>query len=636
MSLFKQIWQARRAVATPSSTDALARADTLIREGHPLEDAGDFDAARKRYQDALSVAPDYWRTHLNLGNLHRALLQPHDAIRCYERAIELAPHEANSHLNLGNAFMDAGKASEAAASYEEAARLRNDWAAPWLGYASAIAPTDSSAAEAALRRAASIDPNDGAIAARLGILLANAGRQDEAEALISASLERLPASFALLITQAGFCSKAGDPAGAVDAYRRALALKPDHWEAWSAYLFVSNFLPDVDTSTLFTEHLRFGQHIARIIRPNPAGVEGDKAKRLRIAYLSPDFRAHPVANFVAPVLRHHDRTRFEIHCFQLNRQADAITAQLKNLTQHWHEAFDLNDVQLDQRLRDNGIDILVDLAGHTTGNRLPVLARKPVPLQFTWLGYLCTTGLDTIDFRLCDAVTDPAGAAGGSEQLVRLPHTQWCYEPLRALPAISESPFTRNGFLTFGSFNQGAKLNPILMHHWASILNQLPASRIRFVGIEQERLIKTIFDVLAESGINEDRIDILGRIPTHEYMNAFNAVDVALDTHPYSGATTTCDALIMGVPVITALGPRGIMRSTASLLTACGLEEWIAPSLAEYAQTAVARVTDLSALAQLRSSLRDRLINSPVMDGATFTRALETAFRDAWTTRIAG
>lgn len=636
MSLFKQLRQGRKAVATPSGTEATAKADALIRGGHPLEDAGEFDAARNRYQEALSVAPDYWRAYLNLGNLHRKLMRPLEAIRCYERAIELAPHEANSYLNLGNAHMDAGNASEAATRYQEAASLRPDWAAPWLGYASAIAPTDSSAAEAALRRAASIDPNDGAIAARLGILLANAGRQDEAEALISASLERLPASFALLITQAGFYSKAGDSVGAVEAYRRALELKPDHWEAWSAYLFVSNFLPAIDAITLVSEHLRFGRHIARIIPSNPAEPRGNEGKRLRIAYLSPDFRAHPVANFVAPVLRHHDRTRFEIHCFQLNRQADEITAQLKNLTQHWHEAFDLNDVQLDQRLRDNGIDILVDLAGHTTGNRLPVLARKPVPLQFTWLGYLCTTGLDTIDFRLCDAVTDPAGTAGGSEQLVRLPHTLWCYEPLRALPAISESPFTRNGFLTFGSFNQGAKLNSKLMHHWASILNQLPASRIRFVGIEQERLIKTILDVLAESGINEDRIDILGRIPTHEYMNAFNAVDVALDTHPYSGATTTCDALIMGVPVITALGPRGIMRSTASLLTACGLEEWIAPSLAAYAQTAIARSSRLEDLSRLRACLRDRLINSPVMDGATFTRALETAFRDAWKTRIAG
>jgi predicted O-linked N-acetylglucosamine transferase (SPINDLY family) len=266
---------------------------------------------------------------------------------------------------------------------------------------------------------------------------------------------------------------------------------------------------------------------------------------------------------------------------------------------------------------------------------LPVLARKPAPLQFEWLGYLCTTGVSAIDYRLCDAVTDPPGAPAGSERIARLPQSQWCYEPLRELPAIGELPARNNGFWTFGSFNQGSKLNVPTLQRWARVLNARPGSRMRFVGIEQERLARRIVDAFAAEDIDAKRIDILGRIPVTEYMDAFNAVDIAFDTYPYSGATTTCDALIMGVPVATAVGERGISRSTASILAACGLEDWIAPSTDAFVEMVLSLTADADRLALLRASLRERLVRSPVMNASSFTRALEKIFRDAWRERLA-
>jgi len=629
MSLFK-LWRSRTAADAARGPDDRTRADAAIAEGHAREDAGDLDGARSRYEAAIALAPGYWRAHLNLGNAFRAAGAAEQAILCYRKAVELAPEEAAAHLNLGNALMDAGRARDAAQSYRTAAGLRRDWSAPRLGYASAVAPDDPAAAEAALREALAIEPASGAIAARLATLLDDGARHDEALQVVDDALARTPGDFHALVARASFCSAAGDAEGAVDAYRRALQAKPDRWDTWSAYLFAMNFLAHASAQELLAEHRRFGECIAHALPARPAVPSGGADKRLRIAYLSPDFRAHPVANFIAPVLRHHDRARFDVHCFQLDPRSDAVTAGLRALAPHWHEAYGLGDAALEQRLRDNGIDILVDLAGHTSGNRLPVLARKPAPLQFTWLGYLCTTGMTTVDYRLCDAVTDPPGSPPGSEQVAPLPHTQWCYEPLRALPAIGELPYRRNGFWTFGSFNQGSKLGRELLQCWARLLRRVPHSRLRIVGVVNGRLARTIAEVFASAGIDAERVDIVGRLPVAQYMDAYNTVDVAFDSHPYSGATTTCDALVMGVPVATATGDRGITRSTASLLRACGLEHWVAPSMEALPDLVCDTLSAPDAIARLRATLRDRLAGSPVMDGAAFTRSLEDTFLETW------
>lgn len=627
-------WRSRTRAETPSEAQERAQADATIAEGHRLEDAGDVHGARRHYEAAAALTPDYWRAHLNLGNAFRLQASPEEAIRCYRRAIELAPDQAAAHLNLGNALMDAGRSAEAAHSYLAAASLRVDWSAPLLGYASAVAQADPADAEKALRTALAIEPTSGTIAARLALLLEKSGRDRDAMRVLDDTLACAPDDHAALVARAAACTSSGDAAGAVDAYREALRARPSHWETWSAYLFAASLLPEIGADELIAEHFRFGERIAESLPPRAEPSRGGADKRLRIAYLSPDFRAHPVANFIAPVLRHHDHAHFDIHCFHLDARADPITAELRSRAPRWHEVHGLADDVLERRLRDNGIDILVDLTGHTSGNRLPVLARKPAPLQFTWLGYLGTTGLATMDVRICDAITDPTGSPAGCERVATLPYAQWCYEPLRPLPAVSDLPHRRNGHWTFGSFNQGSKLNRPTLVRWADTLARIPRSRLRMFGVERSMLADTIVEVFDAAGIDRDRVDIVGRLPITDYIDAFKDVDVAFDTHPYSGATTTCDALIMGVPVVTVIGERGVTRSTASLLTACGLGEWIAPSPDDFADTLLARIADEGAVATLRAGLREHLQGSPVMDGAGFTRALESLFRDAWREHI--
>lgn len=633
MSFFESLFKRALAAASEASgpvedTDA---ADAEILVGNAEEDAGRIASARSHYEAAVHAAPGYWRAHLNLGNALRAQAAGSAAIASYHRAIELAPEQPGGHLNLGNALFEAGQPEEAAQSYRRAAELRPDWTRPLLGYANAVAASDPTEAEAALRKARAMEPDNGLLTARLAVLLGESGRHTEALELAARALERQPDDVPLLTARASLAAEAGEPETAVADWRRALELAPGDWATWSAYLFTLNFDPRAGADELIAEHARFGAEIARRIPaaepPKPAPrADG----RLRIAYLSPDFRAHPVANFIAPVLRHHDRNRFDIHCFQLGSHTDIITEELRQLAPHWHDVHASSDPELERQLRDNGIDILVDLAGHTAGNRLTVLARQPAPVQIEWLGYLSTTGLATIDWRLCDAVTDPPGAAQGNERPLLLPDAQWCYEPLRSLPDVGPLPFLANGHWTFGSFNQGRKLNRPLLEGWAALLQAVPGSRIRFVGIVNESLEALIHDALAAAGVEATRFDILGRVPIETYLDTFNTVDVALDTQPYSGATTTCDALLMGVPVATAPGARGISRNTASILHACGLDEWVFDSPDGLAGQLPARLADPQALAALRSSLREHFADSPVMDGEGFTRALEELYISAW------
>jgi predicted O-linked N-acetylglucosamine transferase (SPINDLY family) len=349
---------------------------------------------------------------------------------------------------------------------------------------------------------------------------------------------------------------------------------------------------------------------------------------LKIGYVSADFRGHPVSCFIESLLRHHDRHRFEVHCFYSFPVRDVITERLAALVEHWHEIAGLSDEDVARRVRDNGIDILVDLGGHTLHNRLGVFARRPAPVQMTWLGYLCTTGLRAIDYRLCDAYTDPPGEAESwqVETPLRLPHSQWCFQPQVDLPSVSALPWQRNGFWTFGSFNQESKLNVPALRTWAKVLLGIPGSRLRLVGVTCDLVEEMIRGVFAEHEVDASRIDIIGRLPIEQYFPAYAEVDIALDTFPYNGATTTCDALLMGVPVATVAGHRSIARGGVSLLTTMALTDWIAPSADALVDVIAAQVNDPQRLIALRQSLPDRMRASAVMDGAAFAQAVEARY----------
>ncbi|MET0232144.1 MAG: hypothetical protein ABW186_14515, partial [Rhodanobacteraceae bacterium] len=458
-----------------------------------------------------------------------------------------------------------------------------------------------------------------------------------ATSVIDAALRDDPRNLAALRARGEIEKVLGHGAAAAAAYHAALAIDPADDATWAAYLFALNLDETVDVAVVLAEHRRYGDAMAQRTPAMRLSHARNRDRVLRIGYVSPDFRRHSVACFVEPLLRHHDRAAFEVHCYYNHAARDEITQRFIALADHWHEIAPLDDAAVAQRIVDDGIDLLVDLAGHTSGGRLGVFARKPAPLQFTWLGYLCTTGLAAIDYRLCDAYTDPAGVAEQwqIETPARLPNAQWCYQPQAPLPPPTPLPYLERGYWTFGSFNQTSKLNPPLLARWATLLAAIPASRLRIFGVTDELFETGTRSIFEAAGIARERLDFVGRLPIDRYFTTYADVDIALDSAPYNGATTTCDALLMGVPVVALAGARAISRSGVSLLSVIGLDEWIAPSDATFVATVERQLRDPGAIATLRATLPERMRACALMDGERFARDVESVYRNAWVERCA-
>lgn len=605
--------------------------DALIVQGNDCEDQGDYPKALEIYQRAVAMSPHSARARMNLGNAHSRLGNAPTAIANYRQAIGLQADFVPAHLNLGAALLAQGNLPAAEIAYRDALEIDPESASAWTGLGCAL-DSRSDDAEAAFRKSLALEPGHVGTITRLAQWLREHGRAREAIQELRSALLANPDDAPLLRALGDFLASVGDPEEACVAYRRVLATGPDDWTVWSALLWVLNFVPEAGTDQILAEHRRFGDAMARVVGPRPDMPVPRERQRLKVGYVSADLRRHSVACFIEPLLRHHDRERFEVHCFYNYASGDDVTQRLFELADHWHEIAGMTDADVARRIRDNGIDILVDLAGHTADNRLGVFARKPAPVQITWLGYLCTTGLQAMDYRLCDSRTDPPGLAETwqVETPLRLPDSQWCYSPQVELPLPTSLPFLRNGYWTFGSFNQESKLDGGALHAWAGILRALPESRLRAVGVSCDMVEERIRRILSEHSIAAERVEIIGRIPIEEYFAAYRDVDIALDTFPYNGATTTCDALLMGVPVVSVAGNRAIARGGVSLLTTVGLQDWIAPSPEALAEIVGAQVADPRRLAALRRDLPDRMRASALMDGARFAKNLEVIFEQAW------
>jgi predicted O-linked N-acetylglucosamine transferase (SPINDLY family) len=305
---------------------------------------------------------------------------------------------------------------------------------------------------------------------------------------------------------------------------------------------------------------------------------------------------------------------------------------LRDRSDHWLDAEAMSDSQLADAIHADAIDILVDLTGHTNLPRLGVFSQRPAPVQVTWLGYLNTTGLTRMDYRLCDRRTDPGESSQAlhTERLIALPESQWCYRPFLDSEVTPVAPVEKNGHVTFGSFNSALKISPAMCHRWAQVLARVPKSRLLIADLGSERKRAAIRLEMVSAGISEDRFEFVPRVFLDKYLELFSAVDVSLDSYPYGGGTTTLDALWMGVPVVTAVGATPVSRSAASILLALGLDEWVAPSIDDFVDVVVARASDHQAIAALRHSLRPRMKASPLTDEVRFVRDLETAYRNMW------
>jgi protein O-GlcNAc transferase len=434
----------------------------------------------------------------------------------------------------------------------------------------------------------------------------------------------------------------GRPDEALVALRKALELDPSFAARIdSNILFILRVHPAVGEEECFRAHRewarRFSDPVPRL--PVPAGRCTDTGRRLRIAYLSGDFRLHAVSAFLEALLDHRDRDAFEVFCYQTLRQQDEITDRFRSNADQWHDVFELDDAELTALIRSHEIDILVDLAGITRGQRILALARRPAPVQIGYLGYLGSTGTSALDYRITDAFADPPAHSERfhTEQLVRLPRTQWCYTPSPSAP--EPSPALGDGPVTFGSFHRLTKLHSAQLALWAELLARTPGSELEMVDISSIDTRERVLAPFVERGVAPERIRTHSRLAKGEYWELMRRTHIALDAYPYNGGASTCEALWVGVPVVSRAGRHGFSRSGASILRNVGLPELIANSDEEFIGIAAGLAADRGGLEALRSSLRDRVRASPLLDGPGFMRELEGAYRRVWTqycTRGAG
>lgn len=425
---------------------------------------------------------------------------------------------------------------------------------------------------------------------------------------------------------------------AVACYRAALTIDPVYVQAQSNLVYVLNYMADRSPDEMLMESCRYGEIIAPHPMNNDASVyqhanEPDRTRRLRVGLVSADFDNHPVGRFLLGVLTEINTEEIELIAFAVSSRADSVTVSLKQSIPQWLQVEALSDDDLERAILAREIDVLIDLAGHTDGNKLAVFARKPAPVQVSWLGYFATTGVDAIDYVLCDKwVLPPEDEGHFIEKPWRLPDTYLCFSPPKLDVQVAELPARVNGFVTYGCFSNLTKITDSTVACWAGILRGVPGSRL-FLKAKQLHTASVQDDIRSQfetHGVTADRLRLEGPSNMEAYMAAYNDVDITLDTFPYGGVTTTVESLWMGVPVLTLVGNRFISRAGESILNNMGLENWIATTPEGYLGKGIEFASDLSALSDLRQGLRDQVMTSVACDAPRFARSLEKAFRGMW------
>jgi protein O-GlcNAc transferase len=470
----------------------------------------------------------------------------------------------------------------------------------------------------------------------MGVIAQQAGQSDIALNLIRQAIALQPQYPEAHNNLGSLHRDMGQLDEAIAAFSQAINLKPDYPVAHSNLIFTMHFHPGCDASSIGRELARWNQQHAEPLRRliQPHLNDRDPDRRLRIGYVSPDFKEHPVGRFLLPLLANHDKSQVEVFAYAQVFRSDATTERFRSHVDGWRSVVGLSDDQAADLIRQDRIDILVDLAMHTANNRLLIFARKPAPIQVSYLGYPDTAGLTSIDYRLSDVHADPPATADSfPERVVRLPRTFLCYQPADDAPAVGPVPARAAGRITFGSFNAPAKVNAPLAAIWSQVLNQVPNSRLilKSPGLQSAGAREHMLRYFPANLIEAGRVELVGWTPAQaEHLRCYDRIDIALDTFPYHGTATTCEALWMGVPIITLAGAVHMSRVGVSILRNIGLAELIADSPAQYVQIARQLASDARRLDELRSTLRQRMRESPLMDGPGLARDVESAYRRMW------
>ena len=546
-------------------------AEALAWEGNRLFQKGDFAAAMRAYERALSIEPSQPSVEYHLGLMWLKQGADEQAMAHFRAAVALDRTYYKAHVALAEVELRKGLLGLARQHFETAAALQPESAGVW---------------------------------SRLG------------------KLEFLR----------------GNAKGAADCYERAWRADGKAHAAASNYLYCSAFRNDVSPNELAEACVQWGRQFDRpdgaVGRSEVLDRDADPQRKLRIGYLSPDFREHSLRFFFEAIAKHHDRRRFALYGYCDTKKSDGINAGFREHADAWRDTAGMADSEVAAIIRQDRLDILVELAGHTRNNRLPMLAERLAPIQITGLGYPCTTGLGSIDYKLSDAVADPPGAeAFYSESLLRLPECFWCFTPPAGSPGVAPSPCLANRRVTFGCFGEPCKISDVVLRNWRLILHQLPEARllVKLPRWGHADNVAYLSDRLAEFGLHVERVQLQGpSVPIDAFLQSYGQVDVILDTFPFNGGTTTCMALWMGVPVVTLAGNHLASRMGATILTHCGLHELIAETSAEYIAKAVALGSVPVRLSALRATIRDKMLEAPLTDGRRYVSHLESAYRTIW------
>lgn len=651
--------------------------DTWIQSAGELHAAGKLGPAEALYRRALAAEPKRVEALCGLGVLlaqtgrdHEALahlppdivfrsgstlllvalggaqLATGDAAGCVasmKRALEIDAACPEAHNTLGAALLAQGKILDAVLALRAALQYRPAFPEAFYNLGKTLQAGDMPAeALAAYASALKYRPAYPQALLNRGFTLRDLGQIDEACASFRRALTFRPGYAEAMHNLGVTLAQQGQAATGIAWLRRAVETDPTNPLAHSALVYLMEFDPASTPESLTAEAARWNQRHGEPLAKN-AGEHRAFAntrqphRKLRLGYVSPDFRAHAECRFMLPLLAHHDSTQFEVHCYSSVRKPDAITHQMQMLAHVWHDVKDIPDANLARRIEEDGIDILIDLTMHMENHRLGVFARRAAPLQISWLAYPGLTGLATIDYHLSDRHLHPPGMGDDrpAEKPLRLPDSWFCYQPAPDMPAVSSLPALSAGTVTFGSLNTFRKISPEVLALWARLLNAVQAAgtpcRLLLIsppGSHRQALL----DYLEQRGIPPARVELLSPMPFADYLATTHRVDIALDPFPHAGATTTLDTLCMGVPVLSLAGATPAGRLGTSILTTADLPDWLARTPDDYLAKAVQFAADLPRLANLRASLREKLARSPLLDAPRFTRHFEHTLRQAWLT----
>jgi len=668
--------------ASPSQNDVASNADEVARtkleatrmleEGMAFEKQGKVGEALKHYEAVIRLTPEMARAHFNRGNILLDRGDAASALDAYEKATEFNPDSAAAHYNMGNAHISLGNSEAGIAAYRQAIALKPDFVD--AHYQLGIVFYDLGRFESAInsfRQAIAVNSSLAAIHNNLGNAFKELERFDDAIASYNCALKIEPQlspthnNLGLVYREAMRFSES------IESYNRAISIAPDLTDAYTNLgnvlkdlgrmdeslmtleqalqidpdcatahnhlLFIHNYVADQPAELLLADARRFGETAARLARPyidwpNLPAPE----RRLRVGFVSGDLCSHPVGYFLEDVLNKlavQAHTKLELFAYPTRIREDATIKRLRACFESWYSAVGLSDEALAQRIRDDGIDILIDLSGHTAHNRLPVFAWKPAPVQVSWLGYFATTGVAAMDYFIADPWTlPPDQEAYFTEQIWRLPETRLCFTPPDAEVAVGPLPALANGYVTFGCFNNLSKMNDAVVALWAQVLYAVPGSRLflKYQQLGEASVRQSTCERFAVHGIDAGRLIFEDYVPRANYLAAYQRVDIALDPFPFPGGTTTVEALWMGVPVLTLTGERFLSRQGIGLLMNAGLPEWVATDPRDYVARAVAHASDLQGLALLRSGLRQQVLDSPLFDASRFAQHFEAALRGMW------